>query len=272
LGLFASFAWRFIHLFHKVPIAGVDLADSCLIGRHNFFLIKNARLFFKRELPSDHWLAFARSGYPSFPGQRWRRDQRYIEMIKKLRPISFGVHASDAEIGPAIADRANNDKINDVFFVGAVAGNSSVRAAGFTDLEQLKQEGYKIDLPVERMPPREFYLRMSKARLAWSPGGLGWDCGRHYQAAIVGTVPLINFPTILRDAPMVEGEHCLFYAPEPGGLARAIRQALADKTRLGEMARAAAAHVERHHTDRARIERLVVAVLGRRLDGSIVEK
>ncbi len=90
LGLFAIFAWRFVHLFHDVPIAVVDLSDSCLIGSHNFFLMDRCKAFFKRELPSDHWLALCKSTYPKFPGRRWRRKARYRRRIEKLKPISLG--------------------------------------------------------------------------------------------------------------------------------------------------------------------------------------
>ncbi len=35
LGLFAIFAWRFIHLFHNVPIAVVDLSDSWIPAKRS---------------------------------------------------------------------------------------------------------------------------------------------------------------------------------------------------------------------------------------------
>ena len=54
-----------------------------------------------------------------------------------------------------------------------------------------------------------------------------------------GTVPLMNYPTIVRHRPLRDVEHCILYAPEPGALARAVRSALADKQRLLDMARAA---------------------------------
>ena len=106
--------------------------------------------------------------------------------------------------------------------------------------------------------------------LAWSPAGFGWDCGRHYEAPLVNTVPLINYPTIMRHGPLLDGEHCVLYGVEPGGLAQAARAALADKPRLRRIAAQAAAHVRRHHSWQARAEHVVVTVLGRRLDGSRV--
>jgi hypothetical protein len=163
------------------------------------------------------------------------------------------------------------EKTCDIFFSGAVSGNSSVRVAGVAELEALAAQGYVIDIPKERLPPKEFFERMGRAWLAWSPAGLGWDCARHYEAPLVGSVPLMNLPPTIRDAPLCDGEHCVLYEPEPGGLQRAARQALADKPRLREIARAAGKHVGLHHTVLARAERVTIAVVGRKLDGTRVE-
>jgi hypothetical protein len=267
LGLFALVAPRMIPWFHNVPIAGIDLSDSCLIGRHNFSLLRASKAFFKRELPTDHWIAFCKSGYPNFPGRRWRSRKRNVALVRKLRPISYGsLSITHGEL-PVLADPPAAEKTADVFFAGAIDGNSSLRMAGIEELRALANEGYVIDLP-ERMTPQAFFERMSAAWLAWSPAGLGWDCARHYEAPLVGSVPLMSMPSIMRDAPLEDGEHCVVYAAEPGGLARAVRKALADKPRLRQMAQAAGRHVALHHTIRGRAERVTAAVLGRKLDGT----
>jgi hypothetical protein len=51
-----------------------------------------------------------------------------------------------------------------------------------------------------------------------------------------------------------------------------VRKALADKPRLERIADAAHRHLWRHHTDRARAERVTVAVLDRRLDGTSADE
>jgi hypothetical protein len=265
LGLFAIFAWRFVHLFHEVPIAVLDLGDPCHIFRHNFFLLDACKAFFKRELPSDYWLAFCGAGYPNFPGRRSRTIARNCRRVQKLRPISYGFFDGPS---PPPAELASPAKNVDIFFAGNVAANSTIRVAGLKELLALQKEGFIIDIPPVQLPRPEFLQRMSAAWLAWSPAGLGWDCQRHYEAALVGSVPLMNYPTIMRDRPLCDGVHCVLYSVEPGGLAQAARTALADKPRLRKMAQAASAHVREHHTFYARAERIVSTVLGRRLDGS----
>jgi hypothetical protein len=85
------------------------------------------------------------------------------------------------------------------------------------------------------------------ARIVWSPEGYGWDCFRHYEAAACGSVPLINYPSIIRHRPLEHGVHCLYYAPEPGGLASTVLAALQDKARLAAMAENAREHAIRFH-------------------------
>jgi hypothetical protein len=260
-GLFAVFGWWLVQRFHRVPIAAVDMNDSFGIGRHAFRLIDRCRSYFKRELPADRWQVFYKSGHANLPGLRWRKKAGNIRRLSKLRPLSYGSPNPLAEI-------TSRTKTVDVFFAGAVAGNSTLRSDGIQELLALRAEGYVIDIPNERLDMRTFHQRVAQAWLAWSPGGLGWDCSRHYEIAWLGTVPLMNYPTIIRDMPLRDGEHCVLYGPEPGELARAVRRAISDKKRLEKMGAAAATHALAHHTTRARAERVAVAVLGRRLDGT----
>jgi hypothetical protein len=263
VGLFGLFVWRFVHRFHAVPIVAIDLGDSFGIGRHNFFLLRAARAFFKRELPADRWHVFHRSGSRDYPGRHWRSKAASRSLVAKLRPISYGTWMWPPVAAPAV-------KTADIFFAGTTESNSTARASGLAELRALAQESLVVDIADDRLPPAEFLARMAAAWLAWSPQGLGWECARHYEAALVGTVPLINYPTIVRDCPLADGEHCVLYPVEPGGLAAAARAALADKPRLARIAAAANAHVRAHHSDYARSERIAVTVLGRRLDGSSV--
>ncbi|NBW97088.1 MAG: hypothetical protein EBR28_10240, partial [Planctomycetia bacterium] len=99
-----------------------------------------------------------------------------------------------------------------------------------------------------RLPRDEFLARCSRALITWSPEGLGWECFRHSEAALCGSVPLMNHPTILQHAAFREGEHCLHHGVEDGELAATVRAALRDRPRLIEMGRAARLHAIRHRT------------------------
>jgi hypothetical protein len=100
----------------------------------------------------------------------------------------------------------------------------------------------------ERMGQEEFWKTLSESRLCLSPPGMGWDCWRHYEAMALGAVPLMPYPTILQHHPPIDGHHCFYFPPEPGGLASVMDRAMdrsADFTRMAELGRRL---VLEHHT------------------------
>jgi hypothetical protein len=251
---------RFVHRFHDVPVAAIDIRDTFGIQASNLALLDRSAVYFKRELPADRWRAFFKTRHWDLPGARFRRQARWRRRIGKLSPLSLGLEQVPA-FEPA-------EKTADIFFAGVVHPNSTVRAAGVAELLALRAEGFVVDMPQEKLDKDEFLRRLSSAWLAWSPSGFGWDCFRHYEAAAVGAVPLIDYPTVERHRPLLDGRHCVFHAIEPGGLAAAARRALADREALRRMAAEARTHVLAHHTCRARAEHIARTVLGRNLDGS----
>lgn len=234
----------------SVPIAVLDFEDFPGINRDRFFLLARCRCYFKRELPPDRWRLFAPRGPRNLPSRRFRRQRRYHDWIEKIRPLSLGLPLGSLDLFPA-APAAMAEKTADVFFVGDSESSSTIRERGLRELTALRERGLVVDIPQERLPAREFYQRLARAWLAWSPEGLGWDCFRHYEALACGTVAVINQPTIERHQPLIAGEHAIYYDPEPGGLTKAIGAALADKEQLRAMARAGREHVLAHHTPEA---------------------
>lgn len=230
----------------RAPIVVLDHEDLPLINRDNLFLLDRCRLWFKRELPVDHWRVFLKTAHPNLPTSRFRLDPRQQARIAKLRPISIGL-PTNAEGLPLTPQ----PKTADIFVLARVAGSATLRARGLAELRALAERGVVVDIPDQPLPRPEFYRRCAAAHLVWSPEGYGWDCFRHYEALACGSVPVINSPSIDRHQPLIAGEHALYYDPEPGGLMRAVVAALQDKAALARIAEAGRAHVLAHHTPRA---------------------
>jgi hypothetical protein len=239
------------------PLVVIDHEDLPVISRSNLFLLDRCRLWFKRELPADHWRVFLKTAHANLPTPRFRETPRHRARMEKLRPISIGLPLGAEPLLPG----APAEKIADVFFAGAVEGSSTVRARGLAELTALAAQGVLVDIPAAPLPRADFYRRCAAAWLVWSPEGLGWDCFRHYEAPACGAVALINQPPIDRHAPLLGGEHALYYDPEPGGLTRAVRAALADKDALARIAAAGRAHVLAHHTPAALARHVVETAL-----------
>jgi hypothetical protein len=122
------------------------------------------------------------------------------------------------------------------------------RARGLEVLRELQREGYRIEIHEGGLPRREYLQRCAKAWLTLSPEGYGWECFRHYEAALCLSVPVLGPPGILRHEPLLAGVHAIYHPAEGDGLRNAVIAALADKPSLTRMSSAARAHVLRHHT------------------------
>jgi hypothetical protein len=242
------------HVKLTTPLIVLDMHDIATIHPSNFFLLDLARVYLKRELPVDYWQSLYGTAHVNLPTLRIRLNSKWQGRIAKLRPISL-------QAGLVNLDLSDDDiflgKTSDVFFAGSVIGNSTVRADGLRHLQQLADRGLKIDIATERLSQPDFYRRMSQAWLAWSPSGLGWDCYRHYEAPQCLAVPIINYPTIARHKPLEDGVHAIFYAPDGDDLVCAVERALADKTRLKQIAIAGRSHVRTNHAGPAFCERVL---------------
>jgi hypothetical protein len=232
------------------PIVVLDFEDATTIPRSNLFLLDKAALYFKRELPADHWQVFAGTAHWRVPTPRFRAQKRNRERIAKLRPISLGVPFTVAR-RVAASPPAAGEKTIDVFFAGRIRDSSTVRERGFAELLALRRDGYAIDVSDAALPLDEYLERCARAHLVWSPEGYGWQCFRTYEAAICGAAPLCSRPGIERCSPLIEGVHAVHYDIEPGGLTRAVKAALVDRARLRAIGAAAREHVQAFHTPAA---------------------
>ncbi|MCC0015186.1 MAG: glycosyltransferase family 1 protein [Rhodobiaceae bacterium] len=250
------FGDRILRLGAAAPIVLFDPSDAPYIAPHALWLWRKADVVFKRELPQDHWRLFMRTVHADVPTPRFRRIPAHAAIVAKVRPMSLGLSPQEQLAMP----QAPLAKSVDVFFAGALEANSSLREAGMRELRALHARGFSIDIAGTRLPPQEFYRRCAKARIVWSPEGLGHDSFRHYEAAACGAVPLINRPSIIQYAPFRHGENALFYDPEPGGLTAMVEHALARNDELETMGAAARAHVLARHTLKARVDHMLAAV------------
>jgi hypothetical protein len=257
---FHRVAW---HLFHRVlcetavPLVVVDRQDSPRLTRTEAGWLDRSRFWFMRELPPNHLNLFLNMDGRCGDITNIARRDIVRRNLAKIEPFSIGF---DPHYFRAISEPAPEDKIHDVFYIGR-NHVSTVRERGFRELQALRDAGRRILIPEERLPKEEFYRACSRAWLVWSPEGQGWNCFRHYDALMSYSVPLINSPTIEQREPLRQGEHCIYYAPEPGGLTRAIDEALQDRPRLLKISAQGRAHILEYHSMR-QLTRYVLGKVG----------
>jgi hypothetical protein len=233
----------FHHAKLATPFAGLDMEDVSIIDNSRFPILRNSVCYFKRELPQNPCNAFLYTTSKTQCNGNVLHLKFFRDSVAKLRPISIGV---DADTSRNLS-KYDFPKKMDVFFSGDCSNRIS-RQRGLKQLEALKAEGYAIDIAYDRLSREEFLRRCAQAYMVWSPEGLGWDCFRHYEVALVGSVPLMQTPTIYRHAPLKDGVHGLYYYVEEDDLGVRVRQALQNRARLVEMGMAARRHVLEQHT------------------------
>ncbi len=203
------------------PVAVWDWDEPPFILRQNAFLLDAATLYFKRELPPDHWRVFMGSIYGKVPTSRFRLQSRRQQQVAKLRPISLGLPIGREKLAAA-TPVPDSEKTADVFFTGRVEGSTSVRQRGLQELLALRDKGFRVDIPDNNLPLDDYLKRCARAWLTWSPEGYGYECFRTYEAAVCGSVPVMNRSTVDGYKPLRHGEHCFYYDVEPGGLTRTL--------------------------------------------------
>ena len=260
LPLSRAFAPQLLRGRVAAPVAVLDLDDPAVIDRSNIFLLDRAAVYFKRELPADHWQVFNGTLHWRVPTPRFRLDETNRARIAKLRPVPLGVPFPVME-RPLPSPLPASEKTADVFFAGRVHGSATGRERGRAELLALRAAGVVVDVPETPLTVDEFLARCARAWLVWSPPGYGWQCFRTSEAALCGSVPLVSRPTIEQHQLLRDGEQMIGYDTEPGGLSRAIRAALADRPRLMVMAAAARNHVLAWHTPAAIARHIVETTL-----------
>ncbi len=224
-------------------LVGIDVQDSPVIDNSRFHVLRRCVCYFKRELPQNPCNAFLYTTAKTEEGANVLNQEYFRNLVGKLRPISLGVDAAAAGELPA----GEITKKTDIFFSGGMVNHVN-RQRGLKQLESLKTKGYAIDISHERLPRQEFLKRCAQAYLVWSPEGGGWDCYRHYEAALAGSVPLMQSPPIYRYAPFMDDVNACYYCVENDHLTVRIQQALQNRDRLVQMGQAARQHVLKWHT------------------------
>jgi hypothetical protein len=251
----ANLAWELLRSPHLLSgglfpysklgsrLAGIDMDDRPIIDNRWFGILDSCACFFKRELFQNPCNSLLYTTARTECNGNVLHSAKFRRWIKKLRPISLG-------LPPEFCSEYSGLKVpkkTDVFFAGALK-NRPNRTTGLRLLEVLKKEGWEIDLVQGMLPRDEFLRRCAQAHIVWSPEGFGYDCHRHYEVSLLGSVPLMQTPTIQRYAPLMEGEHALYYFVEGDDLAACVRKALQNRAKLVEMGQAARQHVLRWHT------------------------
>jgi hypothetical protein len=194
----------------------VDIGDDRRLCEATIRLFPRSTLYFKRELDLDR-----------------------ITERGRIRPLPLFVPNENL-----IPQRQQKDI--DVFFAGALC--NSIRSDAVETVRGPSGGGLRVVIPSAPLSYPDFMVALARSWLVLSPEGYGWDCYRHYEACLAGSVPVINRPSYRRPLFLEHGMHCFYYDSGQGSLTELLHAVLANKDRLMRMAAAGRRHVLANHT------------------------
>ena len=219
------------HGLCTTPSVVLDIHDDHRLCETTLRLFPRSMLYFKREFAFD--------------------EPMHGPLTGKIRPISL--------VLPDERRIPNNSKKDiDLIFAGAIC--SDARAKAVDQVRHLESRGVRVYIPDAPLSYPAFLEALSRSWLVLSPEGKGWDCYRHYEACLAGSVPVINTPRYRRHLYLEDGKHCFYYDADRDSLAQQIVGFLADKPRLSRMAAEGRQHVLSNHT-RSAVARYMLASL-----------
>lgn len=224
----------------KVPLLIFDKLDASVIDGRWLPFLPLCHVYLKRELPKCIANAFLYSERVSI--EAWKNLMRYDEAISKVRPLSLGFADEIAATAPE-----EFAKDIDIFWAGNTA-ISPVRERGLSILKKLRNSGLRVDLSEQKVSREEFYRKIARSYLVWAPEGTAWQCYRQWEVCAMQSVPVISYPTIWQDRPLLNGVHCFHYDPEGEDLADVVTNALKDREQLKAMGLQARPFVLKNHS------------------------
>lgn len=188
----SSFPLSIAELCRIAPVIVVDLIDHpYLLKPTDVELLKNCALYFKREVPYNRFVlyhAFFQFHYLSRAG----KDEALVPLLDKVHNIPLGI--PDDKFHQLTELRVDKQDI-DVFWVGRVSNTMRAKAAKLLN-EFAAKTSWNIVMPNERLSFQEYCHTLARSKITISVEGGGWDCDRHYEAVALGSLPLINKPTV----------------------------------------------------------------------------
>ena len=181
---------------HQVPAIVLDMGDHSTLDPSEIHLLTSDRLYFKREIPYDRSRLFPNGGMP--PVEQIARAQQ------NLRYLPMGIDDTHYQ---ELRKMRRKDQETDVFCSGSYT--NTLRETAVQKLLSLRREtdwkivAHECLQGPPRIEPAEYFRLAAGSRVSISIAGRGWDCHRHYEAVALGTVPLMNQPTV--DAPAWQG-------------------------------------------------------------------
>lgn len=174
-------------LNRQIPVVTIDWSDTAFLTGLNQKLLRESALYFKRELPFDRLFLF----YHDRPAPWSFHRQELLPVLDKVHGIPLGIE--DGKYYDLKSRRVSEQDI-DVFFAGSITNTQ--RKTGLERLKKIVSETSWNIVIEDSLSFEEYCAMMARSKITISIAGGGWDCFRHYEAVALGSLPLMNKPTV----------------------------------------------------------------------------
>ena len=182
-----SLPYSLAELKQYLPVVAVDISDAACLQLQNRSIFEESSLYFKRELPYDRFFLY----YPDRPAPWSVKRQELLPKFEKVYGIPLGIE--DDKYTQLKALRESTQDI-DLFLAGAIT--NTLRKTALMRLQELAStSSWNIALR-DSVSFQEYCELIARSKITLSIGGSRWECFRHYEAVALGSLPLINRPTI----------------------------------------------------------------------------
>jgi hypothetical protein len=171
-----------------VPVISIDWTDSPFLTTNNQAILQESTLYFKRELPYDRLLLY----YYDRPTPWSVRRKELLPVLENVRNIPLGIE--DTKYTDLKMRRRVAEKDIDIFFAGTITNTQ--RHKGLEILSDFALRTSWNVIIKESLPFDEYCEMIARSKITISIAGGGWDCFRHYEAVALGSLPVMNRPTI----------------------------------------------------------------------------
>jgi len=235
-------------LRRQVPLAVIDFLDTSYVLPRDYPLLKAATLYFKLNL--YFWPRRSLMPLETFLGMR-----RVTAYTPKLRPLTNGIPRR------RIPDQARpmRERDIDLCVTGTIIPNRSaddidpfpdftfnpIRREIYERCSRLKDR-YKIFCIDGVVPKDEYQELLQRSKLMICTESFGCETFRHYEVAVSGAVPLINWPYAQNYMPLQPNLHAIYFSLIGDDFERTIADALSNPERLETIARQARAFTIQH--------------------------
>ncbi|PID60301.1 hypothetical protein CSB45_00510 [candidate division KSB3 bacterium] len=179
--------FSFKELKRFAPLTAIDLSDPFFLTQKDQKILQASSLYFKRELPFDRFFLY----YQNRPAPWSLRRKELLPVLDKVYGIPLGIE--DTKYRQLKEQRVATQEI-DVLFAGEIT--NTLRRTGLNLLQTWAAESSWNIVTKSSLSFQDYCDTIARSKITISIAGGGWDCFRHYEAPALGSLPLLNRPTI----------------------------------------------------------------------------